>query len=973
MFPSRILLFCLGSWVAADAAFAQDPEWIWHSKTAGHGEVRYFRKTFQVPATLSAARLSITCDNHANAFINGKAVAEVKSWESPVRVDVRDALRRGENVIAVVGRNDDGIAGLLAKLELTFENKAKAAIITNGSWISSERETAGWNNLPFTPAGWTTATVHGALGMAPWGNVFAANAARAARPGPATELKTAPGFSAEMIYPAQAGQGSWIAMTLDPQGRIIVSPQNRAGGASGGMLRITLSRDERVERVEALATPLTSAMGLLWAFDSLYVDGDGPQGFGLYRLHDADRDDQFDRTDFLLPLGNGEHGSHGIVLGPDKSLYLMVGNHVKVPSKTLPTSPLRNFAEDMLLPRQWDANGHAVGILAPGGYVIRSADQGQTWELFCGGFRNSYDLDFNRDGELFTFDSDMEWDMGAPWYKPTRILHCVSGGEYGWRSGTGNWPVYYPDALPAVVDIGAGSPTGVKFPPRNSTWPAAYREALFAMDWAYGKIYAVHPRSNGSSTYTGTAEEFVSGKPLNVTDMEFAGDTLWFITGGRGTQSALYRVKPATPPVAKNSEPPDEKAGAARALRRSLEKFHGHTDRAAVETAWPHLDSPDPFLRGAARVAIEWQPVHTWQQRALDEKRPQATLEALLALARCGDREIKPHLCEGLTTLTLEQMSEEQLLSAIRIAGLVFIRLGKPNADEQRQMIDLWSRFFPAKTERLNRELSQLLVYLEAPEATRISMELMRAAPSQEEQMHYALVLRNARAGWTPAMRRTYFEWFVNAKRNYKGGASFQKFLVNIARDAADTVRPDERVALADLLDAPAAAPKKPATTVRGFVRMWKLNDLLSLADAGKGDATRGKRFFEEAQCLACHRFGREGGAVGPDLTGAAARFNRRDLLEAIVEPSKVVSDQYRNVTFSTKQGKQFTGRVLDQNATKIVIAENPLTNDRTEIALADVAKREESPVSTMPEGLLSLFSKEEIIDLLTYLESGVK
>jgi len=526
-----------------------------------------------------------------------------------------------------------------------------------------------------------------------------------------------------------------------------------------------------------------------------------------------------------------------------------------------------------------------------------------------------------------------------------------------------------------VVDIGPGSPTGVKFPPANSKWPAPYRDAFFAMDWAYGKIYAVHPRSNGSSTYTGSAEEFVSGKPLNVTDMEFAGDTLWFITGGRGTQSALYRVRATGENPAQSVEAgADVNAASARALRHQLEAFHGRKDSRALDAAWPHLDSHDPFIRAAARVAIEWQPVETWQQRALDEKRPQANLEALLALARCGTAPVKPHLCEGLTTLTLEQFSEEQLLSAIRISGLVFIRLGKPTPDEQRQMSDLWSHFFPAKTERLNRELSQLLVYLEAPDATKVAMELMRVAPSQEEQMHYALVLRNARVGWTPALRRTYFEWFANAKRNYRGGASFQKFLVNIARDATGTLRADERLAVADLLDAQTPAPKKPSPgTVRGFVRMWKMNDLLSLADAGKGDALRGKKFFEEAQCLACHRFGREGGAVGPDLTGAAARFNRHDLLEAIVDPSKTVSDQYRNITFSTKQGKQFTGRVLDQTAAKVVLAENPLSNDRTEIAVADIARREESPVSTMPEGLLSLFSKDEIIDLLTYLESGVK
>jgi len=90
--------------------------------------------------------------------------------------------------------------------------------------------------------------------------------------------------------------------------------------------------------------------------------------------------------------------------------------------------------------------------------------------MFCYGFRNSYDIAFNTEGELFTFDSDMEWDMGAPWYRPTRIVHCVSGGDYGWRSGSGVWPAYYPDSLPPMNDIGPGSPTGVVLP-RPSTAP----------------------------------------------------------------------------------------------------------------------------------------------------------------------------------------------------------------------------------------------------------------------------------------------------------------------------------------------------------------------------------------------------------------------------------------------------------------------------------------------------------------------
>src|SRR6187397_2250047 len=148
MSPAR-LLFVAVPLFAATLGFAQEPEWIWHSKTAADGEVRYFRKSFQVPAPVATARLTITCDNKAAAFINGKAVAEVTSWQEPARADVRMALRQGENVIAIVGRNEDGIAGALARLELTFENKTKTAILTDGSWLSSDRETAGWNNLPF--------------------------------------------------------------------------------------------------------------------------------------------------------------------------------------------------------------------------------------------------------------------------------------------------------------------------------------------------------------------------------------------------------------------------------------------------------------------------------------------------------------------------------------------------------------------------------------------------------------------------------------------------------------------------------------------------------------------------------------------------------------------------------------------------------------------------------------------------------
>ncbi|HEX7900160.1 MAG TPA: heme-binding protein, partial [Planctomycetota bacterium] len=352
------------------------------------------------------------------------------------------------------------------------------------------------------------------------------------------EPKAADGFKVELLSEATPDQGSWVAMTFEPGGGLLVSPEK------GPLHRV---KDGVAKK---LASGVGDAQGLLHAYGSLYVNGKGPDGTGLYRLFDRDGDGEFEETRLLRrwPIEMTEHGPHGIALGPDGRLYVMNGNYTKAPEDISPRSPHRRFAEDLLLPRQWDATGHAVGLLAPGGYVVRTDPDGKDWELFCGGLRNAYDLAFDAQGELFTYDSDMERDLGTPWYRPTRIFHLVAGGEYGWRSGTGKWPAEYPDVLPPAVNVGRGSPTGVTFG-GGAKFPPRYRRALFAADWAFGRILAVHLEPRGA-TFAGSVETFVRGEPLNVTDLEVGPDgALWFITGGRGTRSRLYRVSYAGPAV----------------------------------------------------------------------------------------------------------------------------------------------------------------------------------------------------------------------------------------------------------------------------------------------------------------------------------------------------------------------------------------------------------------------------------------
>jgi hypothetical protein len=157
------------------------------------------------------------------------------------------------------------------------------------------------------------------------------------------------GFHVERIYAVpRETQGSWVALAVDDQGRLIASDQK------GPLYRITLSKNA-VTLVEPIELPIGHAHGLQYAFNSLYavVAEDVDQGPGLYRIRDTDNDDVFDEVKRLRPLkGIGEHGPHSVVLAPDgKSLFVIAGNKTAVPEKALQNSLVpKNWGEDDLLP-----------------------------------------------------------------------------------------------------------------------------------------------------------------------------------------------------------------------------------------------------------------------------------------------------------------------------------------------------------------------------------------------------------------------------------------------------------------------------------------------------------------------------------------------------------------------------------------------------------------------------------------------
>jgi len=788
--------------------------------------------------------------------------------------------------------------------------------------------------------------------------------------GQRTPLTVLPDFKVEVVYEVPSHQGSWVALATDPRGRLITSDQ------FGRLYRVTLPSDSAPLAVRPLSVEVGSAQGLLCAFDSLYVVANrGPDegGSGLYRLRDTNHDDEYDRIEPLQSFeGHGEHGPHAIVVGPDgRSLYLVAGNATRLPPVQRALVP-RVWAPDELLPHLMQTDG-VWRKDRPGGWVCRLDPSGQNWEIVAVGLRNPYDIAFDADGELFTFDADMEWDLGTPWYRPTRVNHITSGAEFGWRTGSAKWPDTTLDSLGSVVDIGESSPTGVAFG-HGARFPGRYQRALFLGDWSYGKIYALHLKPQGSS-YSGTYEQFLAGMPLPVTDLVIhpLDGALYFTVGGRKTPSQLYRVTytgplPTAPVSALQANPGD-----ARSLRRTLEAFHTSQDPRAVETAWPYLGSQDRAIRFAARTALEHQPRSEWQSRALNEKSPRAAMAALLALARCGDATVRGRLLDALTRFDFERLAQTEQSDLLRVATVALCRLGEPTAEERQSLLDRLNGLFPTHRFELDRDLSTLLVFLRSPGIVERSLEAMEHALAQEEALHYALNLRTLpQDAWTQKDLERYLRWHIQTLAS-GGGVTFAEYLIAIRTQILDAQNDLRRQALASLINAPPPPSPLDQLKQREFVKEWTVDGLLPLlqADPQQRSFEQGRTMFAQAMCLKCHRFRGQGGLTGPELTGVAARFDARILLESILEPSKVISDQYSTINIITRDGEEYTGRIGDQTDEEVILKFdlfNPA--NLLHIAYANIERIEPSNTSLMPTNLLDYFTEEEVLDLLAYLFS---
>jgi putative heme-binding domain-containing protein len=551
-------------------------------------------------------------------------------------------------------------------------------------------------------------------------------------------------------------------MTLDPAGRVVVSGR--------GYIRALVSDAKggnAVRAVEIAGAPRDGAMGLFWEGEWLYFTGEG--GLRRYRIEKG-ATQPTGPSELICPLKTGgEHDAHAIRRGPDGWLYVLCGNMTGInrTHAALPTSPIKE---------------------PTAGAVLRFTPDLKKSEIVADGFRNPYGMDFNGDGELFTFDSDNERCVSLPWYEPTRFYHVVSGGHYGWQAPQHGqfwrFPPYLPDIVAPVATFGRGSPTGVACY-RHTQFPGKYRGGMFLLDWTFGRIYFASLKKHGS-TYTCHKEIFLEAvgengfAPTAVAVHPVTGD-MFVSIGGRGTRGAVYRIRypkgvraggtadrtrlEARPldwrpelgaMLLKETRSDDAltRRNALALLLRHRQRFGKEQLLDAVRSSWDHSDR---LIRAACAAIIAV--LDDRGRGALAEQAKTARQRMTVALGspsgKAGESVVR-----AIEALTMKSSDSATRMAAVRVIQIAFGDLMSPRkkgtvwegyswrrglspqGDVKKPSIAIRSAFPSGKPE-LDREIARTLALLEDDDPATHAAVIERISPQSDpvDDFHYLIVL----------------------------------------------------------------------------------------------------------------------------------------------------------------------------------------------------------------------------------------
>ncbi len=601
---------------------AAEPMWIAGPapQTTGNWQLE---RTIAPTEAVQQARIKLAVDfAHATLSVNDHPVLAVEAYCPLQILDITRWMKQGANRLHIEVQGTGGPSAVAIEVDLKLISGHNEQIVSDNQWQSTSSDTPlpkparelGRVQPELWGSGRRDISLAATENYEQWKQA-SSDVATAAN----AKIWTVPGFEFAVLRTAAADEGSWISMAFDPQGKLLVSREDQ------GLLRMTLSVDQKsVERVENLASELKECRGLAFHGSTLYANANNSRG--LYSLEYAEDISRIPAAQLIreFPGGVG-HGRNDLLIHEDW-LYSIHGDSVDVPQDQINdlTSPLRHWTGDVS-----NREGQLLRMHLPTG----------AWELVCAGLRNPYGLAIQPDGSVFTFDADNEYDMGTPWYRPTRYVPLLAGGDVGYRTANHKLPPRFhdqPENVPPVLTIGRSSPTSI-FRDEALRFPEPYRQATFLLDWTYGRVIAVHQVPRGASWRAHT-ELFLQGRPLNVTDIACGPDgAMYLITGGRKTQSSLLRIW-ATAEATTGSEDEVHERDAASYSKTQFARLQLLDEQArsrapeGLQMVLDGLDDADPTIRHAARTALERLPMNLWRSRVLHENNTAKWLFGCLAL-----------------------------------------------------------------------------------------------------------------------------------------------------------------------------------------------------------------------------------------------------------------------------------------------------------------------------------------------------